>query len=232
MAIHVVKAGESLSQIAKHYGVKFWANIYLAAENDELRHKRRSAAVLFPGDRLFIPSKESIARLETLAEVNHNLPKLFTQSTLDLCWQACAEMVFCWKIRTPTAEEDFKTRLGTDYNKPGGLNLSAQKAMLARVGMTWTAIDSVNGLNELVAARGPLYVVEINGQAHAQVLTGYNLLTVQWYLLDPLAKGMQIDFDTHGGATGGSIGAPTLANMSRKRKINSMVLDNTVFGYR
>jgi hypothetical protein len=43
---------------------------------------------------------------------------------------------------------------------------------------------------------------------------------------------MTITFDEAGGATGGAMGASTLANMSRKRPINSMTLDNLVFGYR
>lgn len=232
MEIHVVKAGENLSQIAQHYGIRYWANIYLAGDNDDLRSKRPNPNIIQPGDRIVIPSKESIAKLETRPEINHKLPKLFTQSTLDLCWQACAEMVYCWKFPTLNAEEDFKRKLGTDYNKPGGLSMTDRRTVLAKVGMTWVNVASVNELNELVAVRGPLFVAEINGNAHAQVLTGFNLMTVQWYLLDPLAKGMRIDFDTSGGATGGSIGEATLANMSRKRGINSLVLDSLIFGYR
>ena len=232
MDTHVVKAGESLSRIAQVYGIRYWANVYLAAENDDFRSKHPNPSVIHPGDRIAIPNKASISKLETRAEINHKLPRLFTQSTLDLCWQACAEMVFCWKFRTANAEEDFRRRLGADYNKPGGLSMTDRKSVLMKLGMTWANVASINELHEIVAVRGPLFVAEINGNVHAQVLTGYNLMTVEWYLLDPLAKGMRIDFDTSGGATGGSIGTATLANMSRKRPINSMVLDSLVFGYR
>jgi hypothetical protein len=232
MGIHVVKLGENLSRIAQHYGVRYWANIYLAGENDDLRSKRSNPNLICPGDKVVIPSKGSIARLETRAEVNYVLPKLFTQSTIDLCWQACAEMVYCWKYQTGNAEEEFKRKLGADYNKPGGLNMADRKTVLSKLGMTWAGVASVNELHEILAVRGPLFVAETNGNVHAQVLTGYNLMTVEWYLLDPLGKGMRIDFNTSGAVTGGSIGQATLANMSRKRPINSMVLDPLMFGYR
>ena len=232
MDTHEVKSGENLSLIAQKYKVKYWANIYLAGENDDFRSKRPNPHLIHPGDKVVIPSKESISKLEGRAEVNHTLPKLFTQPTIELCWQACAAMLFCWKYRTSNAEEEFRRKLGTDYNKPGGLRMADSKKVLGKLGMTWANVASINELHEILLVRGPLWVAEINGNAHAQVLTGYNLTTLQWHLLDPLGKGMAITFDTSGGATGGSIGRATLANMSRKRSINAMTLDNLVFGYR
>lgn len=232
MVTHEVKPGESLSRIAQQYKVKYWANIYLAGENDAFRSIRPNPNLILPGDKIVIPSKESISRLETRAEVNHQLPKLFTQPSLDLCWQACAAMLYCWKYRTANAEEEFKRKLGFDYNKPGGLRMVDRKTVLAKLGMTWANVASINELHELLVVRGPMFVAEINGNAHAQVLTGYNLITLKWYLLDPLGKGMTITFDTSGRATGGSTGQATLADMSRKRPITELTLDNLVFGYR
>jgi hypothetical protein len=232
VGIHIVQKGENLSVIARKYGIHFWANIYLAAENDGFRLKRPSPGLIQPGDRIFIPNKASISHLEARAVVKHTLPKLFTQATLDLCWHACAKMLFCWKYRHPSAEADFKQKLGTDYDKPGGLHMRASGQVLTKLGMTSTNVTSVNQLHEILVLWGPLWVVEINGNFHAQVLTGYNLSTCEWYLLDPLGKGMTITFDETGGATGGSIGTATLSNMSRKRDINSLTLDNLVFGYR
>lgn len=232
MDAHEVKPGENLSRIAQKYKVKYWANIYLAGENNAFRFKRPNPDLIHPADKIVIPGKEAISKLETRAEVNHKLPKLFTQPTIDLCWQACAAMLFCWKHRTSNAEEEFKKRLGADYNKPGGLRMAGSRKVLAKLGMTWANVGSINELHEILVVRGPLWVAEINGNAHAQVMTGYNLMTLEWYFLDPLGKGMTITFDTSGAATGGSIGQATLANMSRKRSINSMTLDNLVFGYR
>jgi len=232
MKVHVVQRGESLSAIARRYGVRFWANIYLAGENDDFRLKHPNPNLIRPGDRIVIPDKAAIAKLEARADVNNTLPKLFTQRTLDLCWQACAEMLYCWKHRHPGAESDFARNLGQDYGKPGGLSMADSRKVLGKLGMTWAQVSSVNELHEILLTRGPLWVAEINGNCHALILTGYNLINCEWYLLDPLGKGMTITFDTTGGATGGAMGAPTLGNMSRKRLINSMTLDNLVFGYR
>jgi hypothetical protein len=110
--------------------------------------------------------------------------------------------------------------------------MESSKKVLGKLGMSWAQLGSVNELHEILLLRGPLWVAEVNGNAHAQILTGYNLNTCQWYLLDPLGKGMRITFDESGGATGGAMGSATLANMSRRRDINSMTLDGLVFGYR
>jgi Papain-like cysteine protease AvrRpt2/LysM domain len=227
MTVHIVKAGESLSQIAQHYGIKYWANLYLSAENDPLFSKRRSPDMLLPGDKIVIPSKASIATLESRPEVKHTLPKLFTQARMDLCWEASAEMVFCWKFPTPNAEEDFKTKLGTDYHTPV-VTLASARTILPKLGMTTWNIHSVNELHQTVAS-GPLWVAEINGSAHAQVLTGYNLKTLEWYLLDPLGQGMTITFGEDGGVSGGATGTTAVLHA---RKIDSLRLDNTVYGYR
>jgi hypothetical protein len=231
MDVHTVQKGESLSVIARQHGIRFWANMYLAAENDGFRDKRPNPDLIQPGDRIVIPSKASIARLEARAEVNHTLPKLFTQPTLDLCWQACAKMLYCWKNRGGNAEADFKNSLGTDYDKPGGLQMQNRIPVLSKLGMRSANVTNINQLHELLCVKGPLWVAEINGGAHAQILTGYNLMNCTWSLLDPLGKGMTITFDEAGGATGGSMGAANLGNMTRRRSINSMVLDNLVFGY-
>jgi hypothetical protein len=231
MDVHTVKRGESLSAIARQHGIRFWANMYLAGENDGFRQKRPNPDLIQPGDRIIIPSRASIARLEARAEVNHTLPKLFTQPTLDLCWQACAKMLYYWKNRGGNAEADFKNSLGTDYDKPGGLQMQSRIPVLSKLGMRSVNVTNINQLHEILSVKGPLWVAEINGGAHAQILTGYNLMNCTWYLLDPLGKGMAITFDEAGGATGGSTGAATLGNMTRRRSINSMVLDNLVFGY-
>lgn len=231
MKVHVVQKGENLSHIARQYDIRFWANIYLAGENNGFRDRRSNPNLIHPGDRIVIPTKASISRLEARSEVNHAVPKLFTQPTLDLCWQACAKMLYCWKHRGSSAEADFKNKLGDAYNRPGGLRMTDSQRVLGRLGMDWANVGSINELHQIVLDRGPLWVTEINGTAHAQILTGYNLLSCQWYLLDPLGRGQTITFDETGGATGGAMGAPTLKNMSRTRSINSMTLDNLVFGF-
>lgn len=243
MNAHIVQRGDSLSSIARRNDIRFWANIYLAGENDNFRLRRGNPNLIKPGDRIVIPPKASISKLEARARVNHKLPKLFTQPTLDLCWQACAKMLYCWKHRGRGAEADFQKKLGDDYNKPGGLRMADRLSVLGKLGLDWGRVGNINQLHQIVLARGPLWVAEINGSAHAQILTGYNLITCEWYLLDPLGKGQTMTFDTGmtitpkgategaGRVTGGATGRATLKNMSRKRGINSMAIDDLVFGY-
>ena len=55
--IHTVVQGEHLSHIARKYGFTSFRPIWRAGENAELREKRKTPDVLFPGDQVFIPDK-------------------------------------------------------------------------------------------------------------------------------------------------------------------------------
>jgi hypothetical protein len=56
--IHIVKQGEHLSGIAKHYGFTDFKTIWDRPENAELKEKRKNPNILYPGDKLFVPDKE------------------------------------------------------------------------------------------------------------------------------------------------------------------------------
>lgn len=56
---HTVAQGEYLAKIARAYGFASHQVIWDAAENKELKDKRKSPNILFPGDRVFIPDKET-----------------------------------------------------------------------------------------------------------------------------------------------------------------------------
>lgn len=62
---HTVEQGEYLAMIARNYGFASWKTIWDAAENQELKDKRKNPNILFPGDKVFIPDKET--REETRA---------------------------------------------------------------------------------------------------------------------------------------------------------------------
>lgn len=56
--VHVVKQGDCLYRIAKHYGFADWRTIYDHADNEAFRAKRPNPNVIFPGDELAIPDKD------------------------------------------------------------------------------------------------------------------------------------------------------------------------------
>ncbi|MGH8003256.1 MAG: PGRP and LysM peptidoglycan-binding domain-containing protein [Limisphaerales bacterium] len=56
---HKVKQGESLPGIAKQYGFTDWKKIYDHPENQDFKKKRPNPNILFPGDKINIPDKET-----------------------------------------------------------------------------------------------------------------------------------------------------------------------------
>jgi len=56
---HIVAQGETLSGIARQHGFSSYKTLWDAAENKELKDKRKNPNILFPGDQLFIPDKET-----------------------------------------------------------------------------------------------------------------------------------------------------------------------------
>lgn len=58
MATHIVKQGECLSSIARHYGLPSWRTIYDHPNNAGFRAKRPDPNLIYPGDQLFIPGLE------------------------------------------------------------------------------------------------------------------------------------------------------------------------------
>jgi|SRR5882724_1729742 len=57
--IHIVEQGEFLSGIARLHGFASYKTIWDAPENQELKDKRKNPNILLPGDKLFIPDKET-----------------------------------------------------------------------------------------------------------------------------------------------------------------------------
>lgn len=52
--LHVVRPGDTLTRIAKRYGVADWRSIYFAPENAEFRRKRPNPDRIFPGDEIVV----------------------------------------------------------------------------------------------------------------------------------------------------------------------------------
>jgi hypothetical protein len=67
---HTVRQGESLPSIAARYGFVDWSILYEHGKNADFRRQRPDPHVLFPGDQLFIPSKEQ-RYVEAATEQTH-----------------------------------------------------------------------------------------------------------------------------------------------------------------
>jgi len=59
MTEHIVIQGDYLSKLARKYGFSDYRTIWDHPNNAELKKKRQNPNVLLPGDKLFIPPKES-----------------------------------------------------------------------------------------------------------------------------------------------------------------------------
>jgi N-acetylmuramoyl-L-alanine amidase len=72
---HTVKQGESLLSIAYEYNFNDWKSIYNHPKNKELRIKRPEPQILAPGDKIFIPSKNSASSLSARAHKKQTFKK-------------------------------------------------------------------------------------------------------------------------------------------------------------
>jgi hypothetical protein len=61
MPTHVVKPGDTLSGIARRYGVKSWQELYYHPSNASFRSKRPNPDLIFPGDQVNIPTAGPVA---------------------------------------------------------------------------------------------------------------------------------------------------------------------------
>ena len=59
---HTVRPGETLSSIARAYQFKSWQDLYWHADNKNLRQKRPSGNLIFPGDLVMIPDRFAVAK--------------------------------------------------------------------------------------------------------------------------------------------------------------------------
>ncbi len=247
MAEHVVRKGDTLSGIAHSHHIRYWPNIYFATENNEFRQTHRNPDLIFPGDRVGIPSRESIAPMEAHPlKVWRDIP-LFTQSE-ETCWRATGKMLFLRHNRAST-EAVYNQRIGTHYERlEAGLPAASWTDLYhGRLGMTETVIASPNDLHRAIALHGPVIVaVGDSTSAHSMVMVGYNLFQGQWFVLDP-AAGEVMTFEAETVVVGGSgsgtsstgtaqltdfhTGPATWANMSRSLWILDTTVNERIFHY-
>lgn len=59
MARYIVQQGDHISKIAADHGLRLWQTIWDHPDNADLKAKRGNPNVLFPGDELEVPERES-----------------------------------------------------------------------------------------------------------------------------------------------------------------------------
>ena len=60
---HTVAQGETLTRIAKQYGLGSWQKIYNHPDNGDFRALRDNPDLIYPGDKIVIPDLEQKPRL-------------------------------------------------------------------------------------------------------------------------------------------------------------------------
>ncbi|VAW67603.1 hypothetical protein MNBD_GAMMA09-1821 [hydrothermal vent metagenome] len=247
MSEYIVVAGDNLSRIAASHGIRHWQNIYLATENEDFSSTRTNPNLIFPGDRIHIPDRETILPMERHPVLVHRNIPLFTQSA-ETCWRATAAMLYLRRF-PDSSEARFNERIGERYrSQESGLLSENWADFYTRVlGMTETIITGPNDLHRLIATRGPVIAAIGSGEnAHSMVVAGYNILRGRWLVLDPAAGAMmaftgvtitagsaQPSADTSSSATldSFSTGPTTWENMSRWIGVYDYTIHARVFHY-
>jgi hypothetical protein len=185
---YVVLAGDNLSRIAAHHGIRYWQNIYLATENGDFRNARPNPNLIYPGDRIQIPDRDAIRPMERHPILVHRNIPLFTQRA-ETCWRATAKMLYLHRYPNST-ESRFNERIGERYQTlQRGLDSEFWSDFYTRVlGMTESKITGPNDLHRLIATRGPVIAaIGSGGSAHSMIAAGYDILRGRWLVLDPAA---------------------------------------------
>jgi Putative peptidoglycan binding domain/LysM domain len=127
---YTVKRGDTIFQIAQQNGFRAWEPIWMADENAGLRAQRESPHVLSPGDKLFIPEKQT-RDFDCETNLRHvfrvpSLNQWFQQTLLDSDDQPLAGM----RYELSAANKTYKGETGSDGTIKREIPLSAKSAEL------------------------------------------------------------------------------------------------------
>ena len=103
---HIVSSGECLSSIAKDYGFDDWHTIYDFGENDAFRQLRPNPNLIFPGDEIKIPDKDS-GSADSPADQGHKFQLSLDTTRLRIVVQDVQDQPIAgktWKLMTDDVE--------------------------------------------------------------------------------------------------------------------------------
>ena len=185
MPIHVVKHGETLSKIAKHYGAKSWQEIYNHPTNTSFRIKRPNPNLIHPGDKINIPAIGAPQHAP-----NYVVPgmQLIRQTTNMGCWYASARMLVLWRrqrnrVSDPSVLDPSEDVVSAAQRAANTGITDAQIVGIAqRLGLKLIPPMSPTPevIEQWLRTYGPLWT---NGSTHITVIAGIH--GDQLYVYDP-----------------------------------------------
>jgi len=116
--------------------------------------------------------------------------QLYSQSTANLCWEACARMMWQWHFKNLNA---YSQKAGSYPSLNRGLTEPEMDRFYKSLGLR--SLTSPKGKNlRLALGWSPVIFTDINKQSgHAMVLTGFD--GTNYKVLNPCAV-LSIDFDS------------------------------------
>lgn len=194
---YTVKKGDSLSAIAKRFGVKSWQELYNLSENAAFRAKRPDPNLIQPGDVVTVPG--SVA---TTGYVVTGMTRI--QQTMNMsCWYASAQMLIRWRrdktqsteagIVDPSEDPMSEAMKKSDT----GISDAQIVAFAKRLGLEEIPPMSPTeaAIEQWLKSYGPLWV---NGATHIVVIAG-------------VRPGQVLVYDPAPGSPGGGVGWRSLS---------------------
>lgn len=189
-----VRAGDTLSDIARRNGYRYWANIFL--DNANRSHwPGWNPNLIHPRDQFVLPDKSSISVIERRGAIRQPITRLVAQNNENSCWHAALKMLFL-KKHTSSNPEAFDRRVEGFYSRRGGqiaiserlltgLPVGELVPLASYCGLSAGTFSSYHDLHRYLQ-RGVLSLARIGTRiSHLMVLSGYDLDGFRWRVVDP-----------------------------------------------
>ncbi len=161
---YTVKAGDSLSAIAKTYGIPRWQSIYNSPENTAFRAKRPNPNLIYAGDVLMLPDLNARGK-----SISLSVPFVHQESQM-ACWSAGARMLFGYRnMSTDPLDAVYKANTGITDAQYMDLAKEAGLQTVPPVQMSY----GPDYIYDLLSRNGPIWAAgRWNGPLHVIVITG------------------------------------------------------------
>ena len=164
-------------------------------------HRFQATFMQAPDDRID-PGGKTLARLKLIAEglpsrASHRVP-MYSQPTIELCWEACGRMMWHWRRGSLNG---YQQAAGRYAQMSRGLSENELDAFCRQLGLR--SLSPATGTDLLrLLAKAPVYFVgaDQNGK-HAMVAVGYDLAAASYAVNNPCSV-MSVNFDENDNSIG------------------------------